>query len=322
MPIGAIWQTLIETPLINLLVVLSVLSFGSYGLGIIMLTLITRAITFPLTVRTLNATRRLQTLSPKLQEIQKKYSDPQRRSQETMKLYKEEGVNPIGCLGPQLIQMPIFIALYQIIRITVGSNPESVLYLETRLYDLELIRNAVPLSTRFLFMDLSANGNFLLVLIVFAGMWLQQRISSSGSKQTAGSQQAQMTQTMQWMMPIFFAWFVLVVPAGLGMYWAATTVIGLILQWKFVGPGDFTWGSLIPAPVRARLLPNAAAARVPVRATAPPVPGPDDGDTETRQNDGTSSRSQRNRRRGRGRSRAAGARPQSQSGRRRRRPRR
>ena len=49
---------------------------------------------------------------------------------------------------------------------------------------------------------------------------------------------------MQWMLPLMFGWFAMFVPAGLGLYWAASTLIGLVLQWVFVGPGDFTWGSL------------------------------------------------------------------------------
>ena len=55
----------------------------------------------------------LQEIQPQMQEIQKRYTDPKRRQEETMKLYKEAGVNPLGCLGPQLIQFPIFIALYE-----------------------------------------------------------------------------------------------------------------------------------------------------------------------------------------------------------------
>ena len=236
-----------------------------------------------------------------------------------MKLYREAGVNPIGCLGPQLIQMPVFIALYQVIRITVGATPEAAVDLEHRLYDLDLIRSAIPLSTDFLFLNLAQNGNFVLVLIVFAGMWLQQRISSSRTTSASGSQQAQMTQTMQWMMPVMFAWFVIVVPAGLGLYWAATTIIGIVLQWVFVGPGDFTWGSLVPAPIRARLgLPSA----VPPTPALQPATSPAEGDSERRSDDGTDSGSQRNRRRGRNRTRSQSTRSQSQSGRRRRRPRR
>ena len=93
MPIGFIWQTFLETPLINLLLLLTTLSFGSYGLAILVFTVITRAVTFPLTIRTLHATRKMQVLAPQLEEIKKKYSDPKRRSEEQMKLYREKGVN-------------------------------------------------------------------------------------------------------------------------------------------------------------------------------------------------------------------------------------
>ena len=246
MPIGAAWDTLLVTPLVNFLVGLSALSFGSFGMAILLFTLITRAVTFPLTLRTLHSMRAMQTLQPKLQEVQKKYSDPRRRSEETMKLYRENGVNPLGCLGPTLIQMPIFIALYGVIRITLGNTPESVLELSSRLYGVGFIQGAIPLSTKFLWMDLGESGNFFLVGLVFVSMWLQQRISASRSPAVSGTQQAQMNQMMQWMMPAIFAWFVIAVPAGLGLYWAASTIIGIILQWVFVGPGDFTWASLIP----------------------------------------------------------------------------
>ena len=135
MPIGLIWQTFLETPLINFMVLLTVISFGSYGAAILLFTGITRVITFPLTMRTMRSTKAMQDLQPRMQELQKKYSDPRRRSEETMKLYREAGVNPIGCLGSQLLQFPLFIAMYQVIRITLASAPEGALYLESRLYD-------------------------------------------------------------------------------------------------------------------------------------------------------------------------------------------
>ncbi|MCK9486723.1 MAG: YidC/Oxa1 family membrane protein insertase [Dehalococcoidia bacterium] len=254
MPIGAIWQTFLETPLINIMVGLSAITFGSYGLAILVFTVITRALLFPLTLRMLHSMRALQDIQPQMQEIQKKYSDPKRRNQEIMKLYREAGVNPLGCLGPQLLQFPIFIALYQVIRITLGNTPEGVLDLSRRLYDVGFIQDAVPLSRTFLGMDLGQNGNFVLGGAVFAAMWLQQRISTSRSAATTSSaNQAQMNQMMQWMLPLIFSWFVLFSPAGLGVYWFSSTAIGLILQWIFVGPGDFTWGSLVPAPFRDAL---------------------------------------------------------------------
>ena len=318
LPIGEVWRAVLETPLINFMVLLSVLAFGSYGAAILAFTVLTRVVTFPLTLRTLKSARRLQELQPDLEAIQKKHSDPKRRSEEQMKLYRRKtlacadaglaavmhgsavecewktqgvnreelmkdyerhlervhgvqladapardvrrarkaiasGINPIGCIGPQLIQMPIFFALFIVIRTTLSQRPEAVLKLSNRLYDVDLLQGALPLNTNFLYMDLSSNGNFVLVGVIFVSMWLTQRISSSRSASRAGSQQAQMNQMMQWMLPALFGWFALVVPAGLGLYWAASTIIGLLLQWVFVGPGDFTWGSLLPGPARVRL---------------------------------------------------------------------
>ena len=322
MPIGTLWQTLLETPLINLLVALSAIAFGSYGLAILLLTLMIRVLTFPLTLKTLRATRKMQELQPRLQEIQKKYSDPKRRSEETMKLYRETGINPLGCLGPQLIQFPILIALYQVVRITVGDSPEAMLYLETRLYDFDFIQSAIPLSTHFLFIDLGETGNIFLAVLIFAASWLQQRISTSRKTAVPGSQQAQMNTMMQWMMPLMFAWFAIVFPAGLALYWAATTIIGLVLHWMFLGPGDFTWSSLIPGPLRSRMARDSRAGVPPSRQAAAVAASDAADSTETRTGDGTGSRNQRNRRRGSRRPGAETTGTDARTGRRRRRPRR
>ncbi len=328
MPIGLVYRTVLETPLINVMVALSAISFGSFGLAILIFTVFSRAVLFPLTVRSLHSMRHMQEIQPRLQEVQKKYSDPRRRSEETMKLYKEAGINPIGCLGPQLIQFPVFIALYQVIRLTVATTPESVLNLSHRLYDYPFIQNAIPLSTKFLVLDLRANGGIFLTAIVFAAMWLQQRISVGRTPSTAAQsnaqQQQQMQTMMQWMMPALFSWFVLVAPAGLGLYWAASTIIGIVLQWIFVGPGDFTWGSLIPAVARERLGMGPHTPRRP--RPAPQIANGRDsnqqseGDSEARDHDEGSGDQREDGRRS-GNARARPTRPASRSGRRRRHPR-
>jgi len=326
MPIGLIWQTFLETPLINFMVLLTVISFGSYGAAILLFTAITRVITFPLTMRTMRSTKAMQDLQPQIQEIQKKYSDPRRRSEETMKLYREAGVNPIGCLGSQLLQFPLFIAMYQVIRITLATAPEGALYLDSRLYDGgTMLHDAIPLSTNFFFLDLSSTGasptSVTFMVLVFAAMWLQQRISTGRSASTSSSdQQRQMNQMMQWMMPAMFSWFVIVVPAGLGLYWTATTIIGIVLHWTFLGPGDFTWGSLIPEQLRTRLVPVTAGATVSDSTPGNLLPE-EDAPTEEENNDGQNGGNQRRRRRRGGRQGSQSARPQSRSGRRRRRPR-
>ena len=321
MPIGAIWQTTLETPLINAMLLLSAFTFGSYGLAILLFTVISRALLFPLTLRTLNSAKAMQEIQPRMKELQKRYSDPRRRSEETMKLYKEAGVNPLGCLGPQLIQFPIFIALYQVIRLTLATTPESVVGLSDRLYDIGLIQSAIPLSTSFLWFDLQNQGGYSLAILVGASMWLQQRISTARNNATMTDQQQSMNQMMLWMMPVMFGWFVITVPCGLGIYWGFSTVIGIILQWVFVGPGDFTWGSLIPPPVRGSLgigdpTPNSGDQRRDSSSNVSPESVDSDGNPETEQ-ENASSGNQRTDRRRRRRSRNRSTRPSSRSSRRR-----
>ncbi|MDG1989754.1 MAG: YidC/Oxa1 family membrane protein insertase [Dehalococcoidia bacterium] len=234
MPLGSGWRFLVEDPLLNILMALSNWLFDSYGLAILAFTLISRLITYPLTKKTLNSMKNLQTIQPKIQEIQKKYSDPKRRSQETMKLYKEAGVNPLGCLGPQLIQLPIFIGLYQVIRLTSSQEITKIAELSERLYDVGFIKDAIPLSTNFLFIDLGQNGKWYLALIVFISAYVQQKLSSS-NQTTQNDQQKQMNRMLQWIMPVFFAYIIFSVPAGLGLYWGASTIIGIFLHIAFIG---------------------------------------------------------------------------------------
>lgn len=91
--------------------------FPSYGLAIILLTIIVRLVLFPLGVKQIRSMSAMQRIQPKLKELQKKHKgDRQRLNEEMMKLYREHGVNPLGGCFPLLLQMPVFIALYAVIR--------------------------------------------------------------------------------------------------------------------------------------------------------------------------------------------------------------
>jgi YidC/Oxa1 family membrane protein insertase len=194
----------------------------------------------------------MSVIQPRLQEIQKKHKDPRRRSEETMKLYKEAGVNPAGCILPMIIQFPIWIALYRTIRLVLGSTPESFIDLSQRLYPWAYVRQAVPLENRFLWMNLAQpDTTFLLAIIVGASTWVQQKMTAP--KNIGDERQQSMNNTMLWMMPLMFAWFTLTVPSGLGLYWAATNLVGLALQYFYMRPAGQTWREIfLPAPVPAR----------------------------------------------------------------------
>ncbi|HJX62293.1 MAG TPA: YidC/Oxa1 family membrane protein insertase [Dehalococcoidia bacterium] len=240
-----IWDVAFVNPLINALIILSNILFSNFGLGIIVFTLLMRLATMPLTLRQIHSTRAMSMLQPKMQEIQKKYKDPKRRQEETMKLYRQAGVNPLGCLLPMLVQMPIWFALYGALRITVGGTPESVVSLSERLYSWGYIESAVPLENRFLWLDLGQpDRSLILALLVFASTYVQQKLSTVPSTDPQKQAQAQM---MNWMMPLMFAWFTLGVPSGLAVYWAMSNITAVIMYYFVYGPKNVSWRTFFPA---------------------------------------------------------------------------
>ena len=89
----------------------------SYGLAIILLTITTRVLLLPLSIKQTKSMREMQVIQPEVKKIQAKHkADPQKRNEEMMKLYKEHGVNPFGGCLPLVMQMPVFIGLYQVVR--------------------------------------------------------------------------------------------------------------------------------------------------------------------------------------------------------------
>ena len=236
----------------NLLVLLTRLSFGSFGIAIIIFTIIIRLMTWPLTRQQLRASRAMQSTQPQIQAIQKKYSDPKRRSEETMKVYREAGFSPLGCIWPMLAQFPIMIALFQSIRFTLGSTPESLFGLSQRLYPLDFLRTAVPLDRHFLWMDMGQpDGTLIMAVLVGASTWVQQRMTTPATASADPSQQ-QMNQTMMFMMPLMFAFFTLQFPSGLALYWVVTNVFGVVLQYFYQGR-EIDWKRILsfssaPAP--------------------------------------------------------------------------
>ena len=121
-----IWNMAIIQPMINSLVLLYSLAFLNFGIAILIFTGIIRALMIPLTIRQSRQLKKMTDLQPKLKAVQARYpKDKQKLSQETMKVYRENGVNPIGCLGPLVIQFPIWIGLFQAIIQTLPSTPES-----------------------------------------------------------------------------------------------------------------------------------------------------------------------------------------------------
>ena len=236
------WELIILQPVINVLIVLTDYLVNNFGLAIIALTIIVRIITLPLTTKQLRATKGMQELQPKIAELQQKYGkDKQKLAAEQMRLYKESGMSPAGCLLPMLVQMPIWIALFQAILLSLAVAPEALLNLSRYLYSWPQVFPMLPLENMFLGLNL-AEGNFILAILVGGTMWLQQKMVTPVT--TDPRQQAQ-SRMMLWMMPLMFGFFCLTFPSGLALYWLVSNVITIVIQYYMTG-----WGALAPSATR------------------------------------------------------------------------
>ena len=223
--------------MLNSLVALSHYLFGSFGLTIIVLTIIIRACMYPLTAKQIRSSQAMQALQPKIAELQKKYAkDRQKLAEEQMKLYKQSGVSPAGCAVPMLIQMPIWIALYQSIIRVLSVVPEGLLGLSRYLWSWSILYSVLPLDNNFLWFNL-ATPDLPLAVLVGATMWLSQKMVTPT---TTDPQQRSQSQMMLWMMPLLFGFMAMSFPSGLALYWVISNVISVVIQYFVLGG----WGSL------------------------------------------------------------------------------
>ena len=295
------WNELIIRPTLNLLMLLYVLTGQQMGIAIILLTAIIRILTMPLTIKQVRQMRAMSSLQPKVKAAQERYkNDRSRVSQETMRIYKEAGVSPIGCLGPMIVQMPILFGLFRVLIQTLFSTPDKLVGLSEKIYPIAPFSMAfavAPMNPHFLWMDLSVPDPSPVIIpaLVFASTWIQQKMTIMPS----ADPRQQSNQTMMlWMMPLMIGFFSLQFPSGLSMYWIVSNIIGIAIQYFVTG-----WGPLFP------LFPKSGPAAAPaqqIRET-PPQEMDDDGRTRNdrpnrrRSNRVGPERARRRPRRGRGR---------------------
>jgi len=223
--------------MLNSLVGISGYLGGSFGLAIIVLTIIVRSCLLPLTLRQLRSSRAMQQLQPKMAELQKKYAkDKQKLAQEQMRLYKESGVSPAGCAVPMLIQFPIWIALYQSIIRALGVTPEDLLGLSRYLWSWPILYSTLPLNSHFLWFDL-VSPNIPVAVIVGVTMWLSQKMVTPA---VTDPQQKAQGQMMLWMMPLLFGFIAMSLPSGLALYWIVSNLFSMAVQYFVIGG----WGGL------------------------------------------------------------------------------
>ena len=234
---GDLWNLAIFRPMLNGLLFLYRTFGHSVVWSIVIFTVVVRLLTLPLTLKQLRSAGAVQELQPALDALKKKYANNKEKlQQETMKLYQEKGINPMGGCFPMLIQFPIWIGLYQSIIQLLSDDPLQLLKLAQNIYlNYPSLSHLLPLNSRFFWLDLGRpDPYYILPILVAVTMWAQQKMMSPPS---ADAQQASMSQSMQLMMPIMFGYITLQYASGLALYFVISNIVGVAIQFAISGPG-------------------------------------------------------------------------------------
>jgi YidC/Oxa1 family membrane protein insertase len=216
----------------------------SWGLAIVGLTVVVRAVMMPLTFSQFRSMRKMQLLAPEMKALKEKYKeDKQRQNEEMMKLYRENKVNPFASCLPLALQLPVFISLFYMLRTDLkkhicGPALRAHGIVTTKAIEKATCNQVDPHSAKFLFVpDITAKATGV-VLVVLILLYLASQITST-LLMSASAEPSQ-----RWMMlglPLIFIVFLLRYPAGLLIYWITTNL------WT-IGQGYFVRRSYGPPP--------------------------------------------------------------------------
>lgn len=202
------WFEFIARPIARFLVWLGKL-IGNYGIAIILLTLLVRALLWPLVQKSNNSMRKMQKIQPKMKELREKYKDDQQElSMRMMELYRTEGVNPLGGCLPMLLQIPIFFAMYSVFDSAVELRHVSFLWAK----DL-----AQPDGIGPVIFGLQLHP---LIIIMTILMVVQQKMTPS--------QMEPMQQKIMMAVPIIMLVMLYWLPSGLTLYWTISQAVSII----------------------------------------------------------------------------------------------
>jgi len=215
---------------------------GSYGLAIILLTLVIRLTLHPLTRKSLKSMKAMQALAPQMAVLREKYrDDPRAMNTEMMNLYRANSVNPFsGCL-PQLVQLPVLYALFAALRRPDLFGGESFLGLALDKAPCAHLSGACLIGL--------ASQPVVLVIVLLVGLttYLQQRMSITDPQQAR----------MFLFMPVMVAYFALNFQIALSIYWIVSTLVYMLEYFIVVGrPGPVPAGGLAPVKASPPLLPQ------------------------------------------------------------------
>ncbi|WP_077215229.1 YidC family membrane integrase SpoIIIJ [Bacillus dakarensis] len=208
------WNEYIVYPLSQFIVWVAEFAGGSFGLSIVIVTIIIRLVILPLMIKQTKSSKAMQAIQPEMQALREKYSSKdantqQKLQQETMALFQKHGINPLAGCFPILIQMPILIGFYHAIS-----------------------RTREIAEHNFLWFDLgSPDPYFLLPIIAGVTTFIQQKMMMAGT----ANQNPQMAM-MLWMMPIMIVIFAISFPAALSLYWVVGNLFMIVQTYFIKGP--------------------------------------------------------------------------------------
>jgi YidC/Oxa1 family membrane protein insertase len=189
----------------------------NYGVVIIVFSLIIKFVLYPLTKSSYQSMKKMQLLQPKMAEIKEKYKDdPQKMNKETMKLYSTYGVNPAGGCLPLILQMPIFIALWGLLRIAIDLRQQPFIFWIKDLSQPDVIYN-LPFKFPFFGIDQISGLALLMGITTF----FQQKMSVKDPKQ----------QSLVYIMPVFLTLMFMSFPSGLNLYYFMFNVFSIAQQY-------------------------------------------------------------------------------------------
>jgi YidC/Oxa1 family membrane protein insertase len=262
-----LFNAIFFAPIINVLVLIyHGLSFlhipGALGFSIVALTVLIRVLVWPFMGSQIKATKKMADLKPHLDELKRKHTkDKQALAQAQMALYKEHGVNPAGGCLPALIQLPVFIALYQsIINILPGGSGNiekinSLLYFKNLSLPHDIDPHFLGLNLITKPSEFSTAGAFLLLIPILTAFFtfVQSKMAipkpvkhypsdspkEGKEKEKVQDSMSQIQSQMSYFMPVMIGYFAFTFPIALAIYWNVYTILGIYQQYQHTG-----WGGL------------------------------------------------------------------------------
>jgi len=194
----------------------------NYGWVIIIISTLTKVLFYRLTHKSFKSMKQMQDLQPRLAALKEKFGDDrQKLSQETMKLYKEAGVNPLGGCLPMLLQMPVFVALFNVLKYTIEVRGAHFVGWITDLSQQDVLFT-LPVT-----LPLIGNAFSLLPILMGLSMYAQSKLGGSPTGGSSMTQPAGMTV----MLPVVFTVLFYKMPSGLVIYWIVNTVLSVAQQY-------------------------------------------------------------------------------------------